>query len=428
MILVPEASATPAQHESHQQPAPDEPSGAAMPQHMHQVDDDAGPAMPRSRDGSGTSWLPDESPMYAYHAQAGTWMLMAHGNAFVEYLAEGGNRGEDQFGSINWFMGMADRPIGNGHFGVRGMLSLEPWTVRGCGYPDLLASGEMCGGSAIHDRQHPHDLVMELAASYDHALANGLRWQIYGGPAGEPALGPTAFPHRVSAMPSPIAPVTHHWFDSTHITYGVITAGVYGGPWKIEGSLFNGREPDENRTTLDFGALDSWSTRVWFLPTRRWSLQVSGGRLNEAEAGHDDEPRVDVTRISASATYHRLLDANGVWASTIGWGQNREQDGEITNAVLAETNLTIRDRDSVFGRVEVSEKSGHDLAVAAHGAFTVTKLTGGYTRYFGDRVRLGLGGGLSLAVVPRELESEYGGRVNPGVAVFATVRPPARRM
>ena len=233
----------------------EEPSPAAAQhdmQHMAGMD----MWMPPPRDGSGTSWLPDETPMYAVHRQAGQWTLMAHGNAFLQYLYESGDRGSDQAGSINWLMGMADRPIGSGHLGFRGMISLEPWTIRGCGYPDLLATGEECRGTAIHDRQHPHDVFMELAATYDRPLSGNVRLQLYGGPVGEPALGPTAFPHRTSAMSNPLAPITHHWFDATHITYGVVTAGVYGARWKGEASVFNGREPDETRTDFDFGALD----------------------------------------------------------------------------------------------------------------------------------------------------------------------------
>jgi len=252
-------------------------------QHVH-MGEDEDMATPPAREGSGTSWLPDDTPMYAIHRQAGTWTLMAHGNAFLQYLRESGDRGGDQGGSINWFMGMADRNLASGHLGLRGMISLEPWTIRGCGYPDLLASGEVCQGATIHDQQHPHDLFMELAATYDRPLAGHIRLQLYGGPVGEPALGPTAFSHRISAMPNPLAPITHHWFDATHITYGVVTTGVYGKQWKAEASVFNGREPDENRTNFDFGALDSWSGRVSFLPTNRWALQVSAGHLTEAEA------------------------------------------------------------------------------------------------------------------------------------------------
>ena len=165
---------------------------------------------PAARDGSGTAWLPDESPMYAVHSIKGPWMLMFHENAFLQYLKESGTRGDEQFGSINWIMGMAERRVGPGRLGLRGMVSAEPWSIRGCGYPDLLATGEECGGEQIHDRQHPHDLFMELAARYDAALGGKIRWQVYGGPAGEPALGPVAYPHRLSAMPNPLAPISHH--------------------------------------------------------------------------------------------------------------------------------------------------------------------------------------------------------------------------
>jgi hypothetical protein len=412
----------PQQQEPQTPPAGD--SGQHDMQQMH-MGDDQSMAMPPAREGSGTSWLPDETPMYAIHSQAGQWTLMAHGNAFLEYLHEGGDRGSDQGSSINWFMAMADRNVGAGRLGLRGMFSLEPWTIRGCGYPDLLASGELCHGEAIHDRQHPHDLFMELAATYDRQFAGTVRWQIYGGPAGEPALGPTAFPHRISAMPSPIAPISHHWLDSTHITYGLVTAGVYGKQWKAETSVFNGREPDEDRTNFDFGSLDSWSGRVSYLPTNRWALQVSAGHLKEAEAAHDGGPRIDVDRATASATYHHQLTEAGIWASTIGWGRNKEPENSATNAFLAETNLTLHDRDAFFGRFELLEKSGHDLAIESTDVFTVAKLQAGYTRYLDSRKGLkpGAGFGVSAGIVPQALESVYGGRVDLGAAVFLTVRP-----
>jgi hypothetical protein len=387
-------------------------------------------AMPSVREGSGTSWLPDETPMYALHGQAGSWTLMAHGNAFLQYLHESGGRGSDQAGSVSWFMGMADRAVGAGHLGLRGMVSLEPWTIGGCGYPDLLASGEVCRGQAIHDSQHPHDLFMELAATYDRPLIGDVRLQVYGGPVGEPALGPTAFPHRFSAMPSPLAPITHHWFDATHITFGVATAGVYGQRWKAESSVFNGREPDEHRTNIDLAALDSWSGRVWFLPTKRWSLQLSAGRLTDAEAGDEGGARIDVDRVTASATYHRVLRPGSIWASTVGWGRNQETGGDATDAFLAETNLTLDERDTWFGRFELSGKSAHDLAIVSPGVFTVARLQGGYTRYLPawDGLEPGVGAGLSAAIVPASLESVYGRRVNVGFAVFLTLRPGERGM
>ena len=377
-----------------------------------------------AREGSGTSWLPDSSPMFMVHRHNGPWMLMAHDNAFLQYFHESGDRGAHQTGSVNWLMGMAERTAGPGQLAFRAMISLEPWTVRECGYPDLLASGELCDGQKIHDRQHPHDLFMEVSARYDAALARGVRWQIFGGPAAEPALGPAAYPHRVSAMPNPLAPMTHHWLDSTHVSFGVVTGGMYAKRWKVEASAFNGREPDENRKDFDLGALDSASGRVWFLPTANIALQVSAGHLKEAEAGEGLGPRHDVDKVTASATYGRTSQRS-MWATTAGWGRNSEE-GVGTNALLVETNMTLDDRDTWFGRFEVAQKTAHDLGIAAtQETFVVSKLQGGYVRYFsgGPRFKVGVGAAASAGIVPEALRPVYGARVNQGFAVFLTFRP-----
>src|SRR5262245_43910149 len=398
------------------------PAPAAQEHHHEEME------MPR--EGSGTSWLPDITPMYAIHSQRGQWQFMAHGNAFLQYLHESGNRGDDQPGSINWVMGMAQRNIGPGRLMLRGMFSAEPWTIRGCGYPDLLASGERCDGEKIHDRQHPHDLMMELAAQYSAPLRGSVRWQLYGGPVGEPALGPVAFPHRVSAMPNPLAPIGHHWLDATHITFGVATAGILGDRWKGEGSVFNGREPDENRKDVDFGALDSFSGRFWFLPMEKLAFQVSAGKLTEAEPGEHGHEANDVTRITTSATYHSAPLSDAIWATTVAWGRN-EESGLGTHAFLAESTVTFADRDSVYGRFEVVGKTDHDLDLGeTNEVFTVAKLQGGYTRYFRNwkGLKPGLGISVSAGFVPNALEAAYGGRVNAGVAVYATLRPAAMMM
>ena len=249
-----------------------------------------------ARDGSGTAWQPDSTPMYALHADKAGWMLMAHENAFVQVLHDSGERGQDQFGSINWFMGMADRKVGLGRVGLRGMVSIEPWTIGGCGYPDLLATGERCNGQKIHDRQHPHDLVMELAAEYDAPIRGSMRWQVYGGPAGEPALGPVAYPHRLSAMPNPLAPISHHWLDATHITFGVVTGGVYANRWKAEASVFNGREPDENRTNIEFAALDSVSGRLWLHADVQVGTASVGGPADRGRAVRNSRRTASTSR------------------------------------------------------------------------------------------------------------------------------------
>jgi hypothetical protein len=189
--------------------------------------------------------------------------------------------------------------------------------------------------------------------------------------------------------------------------------------------VFNGREPDEHRTGIDLAALDSWSGRAWLLPSPRWALQISAGRLTEAESGEDGGAPVDVTRVTASATYHRITRPGNIWATTVGWGRNAEEGGDASNAFLAETNLTIDDRDTWFGRVELSQKSGHDLDLASHDLFTVAKLGAGYTRYLASWYGLkpGIGGGVSVGIVPDSLRPAYGRRANAGVALFLTLRP-----
>src|SRR5688572_21478970 len=279
-------------------------SGAAAQEHQHppatqtaapadQHDHSGAASLFSAREGSGTSWLPTNSDMYAVHSRAGQWELMWHGNAYLQFLHESANehRGSTQTGSINWLMGMARRELGAARVGFRTMLSLEPATVGGCGYPDLLATGEQCDGESIHDRQHPHDFFMELAGEYERPVRGNLRWQVYGGLAAEPALGPVAYPHRLSAMPNPLAPIGHHWLDASHITFGVVTTGLFTQRWKAEASVFNGREPDENRWDFDLAALDSFSGRVSFAPTGDIALQVSAGHLNDAEAGEGSLPR-----------------------------------------------------------------------------------------------------------------------------------------
>jgi hypothetical protein len=401
---------------------------AAAQEHQHQHGAQAQESLFSAREGSGTSWLPEPSPMYADHARVGAWELMGHGNVFLQYINESAeeHRGAHQTGSINWVMGMARRRVGSGRVGVRTMLSLESWTIRGCGYPDLLATGESCDGDTIHDRQHPHDLFMELALEYERPIRGELRWFAYGGAVGEPALGPVAFPHRVSALSNPIAPISHHWLDATHITFGVITSGVRNARWSAEASAFNGREPDENRADFDVAALDSYSARVSVAPRPSTVVQVSAGRLNDAEREAGLPPN-DVTRFTASASYHRALNASWLWASTIAWGMN-DEPLDTTHALLVESTLSMRDRQVGFMRVEVVGKPAHDLHVHESTAvFTVGKIQAGYAHYLRSTrgVQFGFGGSIAASLVPSALAPRYGGRVAPGVAGFLTVRPAA---
>ena len=232
------------------------------------------PLLTPTKETSGTAWLPQVTPMYGVHRPWRGWDLRLSGVAFAQALYEPrdrhrtGGSGTRQVGSINWGMFMARRNAGGGRFGIRTMFSAEPWTVPGCGSLNFLATGEVCEGDTIHDRQQPHDLFMELAVDYDRRLGGAWRWQVYAGLAGEPALGPPGYPHRASAIANPIRPVTHHWLDSTHVTFGLVTVGVHNQRWKAETSVFNGREPDDSRADLDLGAFDSVA-RASFIPADR---------------------------------------------------------------------------------------------------------------------------------------------------------------
>jgi hypothetical protein len=377
-----------------------------------------------SRTGSGTSWLPDDSSMAGAMRTAGSWALMFHGAGFLEAVATTGARGDQAVDSVNWVMGMAEHTTLGGTFTLRTMFSLEPLTVSRCGYPDLLQTGELCQGAAIHDAQHPHNLFMELAAVYRHALGSSLAVEIYGGPAGDPALGPVAYPHRPSAMGSPEAPIAHHWLDSTHVSFGVVTGGLYGRRWKAEASAFNGREPDDRRYRIELGALDSYAGRLWWLPSPSWALQVSGGHLTQAEALATGA-REDVTRLTASATYHRAV-GTGRWATTVAFGHNRE-GGRASSALLAETTADLSDKAEWFGRVEVVGKTDQDLAlpIVTTDTFALTKGEIGYTRWLGQArgLRLGVGGEVGLSRLPAALAAFYGNRSPAEVLVFLAVRP-----
>jgi len=270
---------------------------------------------------------------------------------------------------------------------------------------------------------------MELALEYERPLSERLRWFAYGGPVGEPALGPVAFPHRISALVNPMAPITHHWLDATHITFGVVTAGVRSEQWRVEASVFNGREPDENRTDFDLAAFDSYSARVSVAPTPSTVVQVSAGWLNDAEQ-EPGFPRNDVTRVTASASYHRALGASALWASTVAWGMNDEPVA-TTHAGLLESTLTVRDRHVGFMRMELVGKPAHDLHVhESNDVFTVGKIQLGYAYYLRPTsgLQMGLGGSVSGSFVSPALAPRYSGRVAPGVTVFLTLRPSAHSM
>src|SRR6266849_1923558 len=272
------------------------------------------------RMGSGTTWIPDAVTLPSRRRMIGDWMIMAHGFVFAEYDKQIGERGDDQFGSLNWGMLMATRDIAGGRFQARTMLSLDPFTVTKRGYPLLLQTGEAYKGQPLHDRQHPHDFWMELGALYQREISKGLAWSVYAAPSGAPALGPDELMQSTSAIDNPTAPLTHHWQDATHVSFGVLTAGVFGQHWKLEGSVFNGREPNEERWGFDRIRLDSYSGRFTAHLDSNWTFSVGYGFLKSPEALNPTEP---VHRATASVLQGRKIGRNGQLATAIVWGANR---------------------------------------------------------------------------------------------------------
>jgi hypothetical protein len=306
---------------------------------------------------SGTSAEPNSTPVPMLMTMKGNWMLMFHGEAFLNAIQQSGPRGSDKVFSTNWFMPMAQRQLGRGTFTVRTMLSLEPATVTKRYYPELFQQGETAFGKPIIDGQHPHDFIMELAALYDLKLGENGVLSFYFAPMGDPAMGPTAYPHRASASEDPIAPLGHHLQDSTHIADDVITTGLSYKVARFEASGFHGREPDEFRWDIDSGKIDSWSIRATVNPAQNWSAQYSFAHLTSPEALHPDE---DVDRMTASVMYNRPI-TRGNWTSTLLWGRNRSSEGLVWNGYVAESTLRFAERNYIWGRIENVDRTNELL-------------------------------------------------------------------
>jgi hypothetical protein len=307
---------------------------------------------------AGTSAQPNSTNEPMIMRARGKWMFMFHGNAFLSVLQQSGPRGYDKVFSTNWFMPMAQRQIGRGELTLRTMISLEPATVTQRFYPLLFQQGETAFGKPINDGQHPHDFIMELAALYDLRLGQEALLSFYAAPVGDPAMGPSAYPHRASAAENPVASLGHHLQDSTHIANDVVTGGLTYKKARIEFSGFHGREPDEFRWNIDSGAIDSWSTRVTVQPGQNWSAEYSFAHLTSPEQLHAAD---DIQRMTASVSYNRPL-SKGSWASTLLWGRNRVvQSGQISNGYLAESTLQFAEHNHVWTRIENADRTSELL-------------------------------------------------------------------
>ena len=361
-----------------------------------------------TRDASGTSWQPDSTPMQGLMGMGDTWMTMVHGSVNLIDDAQGGPRGSSRGFSNSMLMFMGRRDAGSGALGGRLMISADP-LMGAQGYPELFQTGETADG--IHplvDRQHPHNLLMEAAATYNADLSPASAVFGYAGIAGEPALGPPAFMHRYSGLDNPEAPLGHHWLDSTHVTYGVVTAGLVSGSVKLDASVFNGREPDQHRYSVELRPLDSWSARLSVNPGPDLSLQMSYGRLASPE---QLQPDVAVRRFTASASYNRMGE-QVLSQTTLAYGRNSPDAGPTSTAWLLESAMVIADTETVFIRAERVAKD--ELFTAAQPlagqVFDIKSLSLGVIHDFARvrQARIGIGGLVTGYSYPSRLDPYYG--------------------
>ena len=362
--------------------------------------------VPTPHESSGTGWQPAATPGHLWMKSLGSWDLMAHGVIFVDYNQQGGPRGAGKAESVNWLMLMEQHPLGRGTILFRQMFSAESLTSPHPGFPELFQTGETYHGEPLVDHQHPHNVFAELSLYYTRPLADKISWLFYGGPVGEPALGPVAFMHRASAAELPMAPLSHHLQDSTHTSFGVVTTGLIVHRFKIEGSLFNGREPNEQRYGIQLAALDSWSARLSIAPSARWTVQYSYGRLEHPEALEPGSEK----RQSASIEYVRPFD-HGSWATSAIWGRkHKELENHNLNSYLLESTVNFKARNYAFSRLELVDKDELFPDAPSHPSFRIGAYTlGGARDLVHNRLwRLALGADLTFYSKPSALNSVYG--------------------
>jgi hypothetical protein len=414
-----------------------------------------------AREASGTSWQPDSSPMSGHHFDLGSWQLMTHGLVNAVYGNEFGPRGDAARFGTGMLMLMGRKRLATGSVGFRFMLTAEP-AMGPAGYPLLLQTGETADGvTPLVDRQHPHDMLMELAGTWTRNLSSENSIFIYAGLVGEPPVGPAAFMHRVSGRENPLAPIGHHMLDATHIAQGVVTLGFVAKEGvKIEAGVFNGHEADERRWNIQTPRLNSFAGRVSVNPHRDWSLQWSVAHLDEPEQLHRGLG-LDVLSMTASTTYNRRF-SRANWQTTLAWGRSKRDTiplpvlsvaslasaqsadtspashihvvstttgtsgrSPIQHGLLIESAANVGRLHTLFARYErVAKDELFAPGDARHATlYSVGRATVGYVvnlRVTGV-VQPGIGIGASIVAVPSDLRDSYGD--SPwGLAAFLRLR------
>jgi hypothetical protein len=376
--------------------------------------------LPSPHAGSGTAWEPASVPAHLWMTKRGQWDLMAHGVIFLTYNQQGGPRGAGKAESVNWLMLMEQHELGKGTLMFRQMFSAESLTSPHPGFPEIFQTGETYHNQPLVDHQHPHNVFAELSAYYSLPLTRRVSWLLYGGPSAQPALGPVAYIHRTSAAELPAAPLSHHLQDSTHTSFGVVTTGLVLDRFKLEGSVFNGREPNEERWSIQLAALDSWSVRANLAATRNWTAQYSYGRLIQPEALEPGNEK----RQTASIEYNRPW-ADGNWATSLVWGRkHKDETATNLNSYLIESTVNFKRSNYAYTRLELVDKDELFPEASVHPAYRIGAYTFGGVRDLlqNHAWQLGLGGDVTFYSKPSVLDSAYG--TNPvSFRVFLRLRP-----
>ncbi len=388
-----------------------------------QMGEPADSTLPSPHAGSGTGWQPASVPANEWMRTRAGWMLMAHGIIFVDYNHQGKPRGAGKAESVNWEMLMEQHSLGSGTILFRQMFSAESLTSPHPGFPELFQTGETYHGEPLVDHQHPHNVFAELSMLYSVPLSERISWELYGGPSAEPALGPVTYIHRASAAELPLAPLSHHLQDSTHTSFGVVTTGFTIDRVKLEASAFNGREPNEERWSIQLAALDSWSGRASIAPDANWTAQYSVGRLENPEAA---EPGSQ-WRETASVEYNRPLGGVGAgnWATSAIWGRVHKIDTDtILNSYLLESTFNFRQRNYAFSRLELVDKDELFPQAQLHPVYRIGAYTfGGERDLVANRSwQLGLGADVTIYSKPAVLDATYG-NYPASFQIFLRMRP-----
>lgn len=412
---------------------------------------------PMTREASGTAWQPDSSPPSGVHFGTGQWRFMTDAFVNAVFSKESGPRGDAGRFGTGMLMVMGRRPFSKGALGFRFMTTAEP-AMGSSGYPLLLQTGETADGrTPLMDRQHPHDMLMELAGTWSRNFSDGSSVFAYLALAGEPPIGPAAFMHRQSASDNPLAPISHHFLDSSHVSHGVVTVGFAKTEgFKVEAAAFNGHEPDQKRWNIQAPQLNSFAGRLTANPHRDVSLQWSIAHFDEPEQLHIG---LDVLLMTASATYNRRL-SRGNWQTTLAWGRSKRETpplpvlsfdridalqsldtlagpahvhvvgsgssgpSPIQQGVLVESSATLGQGHTFFTRFESARKDELFAPTdSRHGTiYTVHRASVGYgvDLPWQGIVQTGLGVNASLLLLPSDLQASYGNAR--GIAVFLRLR------